>query len=470
MELTLTHELHKDAINELAKRIKNTKWETKVFLCGEFVRKTLLNDLTYIIDICVESIHYDEFAEWICKEMGCYKINKNPLLLPHSGTAYFKMSELPHVKNILFRCYKTQIGFHTAKSVIGEKTMFAMKTEAAYDQDVTMDALYVDPVTLNIIDPTGYGLQDLENNVIRSLRETKAWKEDKKYILRLVQLATKLQAKIDKKTWMQIIKYVNNVAEIPHKDVTEIISAFIVMDNPSYGFKMLRHCGALNLIYPHLFKMIDCKQGESHFGDVFDHTMAVLDNTEPDNLTRWAALFHDVGKPMVKHMINGKPTFLNHDTIGSVFARSYLEGIGFKAEEAEQIAIMIKEHMRFKKSGKGLPSNKSIKKFMSSFEKELMAKMLDLMHADNMGHAEHARRENQIPYVAEKILEFIEEEERKKNEGPTIPINGKDIMEWCKVPSGPKVGKLMKEAQKIFDAEPTLTKNELLLKLVDHVN
>ena len=107
---------------------------------------------------------------------------------------------------------------------------------------------------------------------------------------------------------------------------------------------------------------------------------------------------------------------------------------------------------------------------MSSIDKELIGKALDLMHADNMGHAEHARRENQIPYVANKILEFIEEDERKKQNVHEIPINGKDIMEWCKIPSGPKVGKLMKQAQEIFDENPTLTKNELLLKLVNYVD
>jgi hypothetical protein len=141
-------------------------------------------------------------------------------------------------------------------------------------------------------------------------------------------------------------------------------------------------------------------------------------------------------------------------------------------QSAQHISKIIGEHMRFKKNGlKTKPSNKSIKKFVTSFGDTCVngvaniTRALEIMHADNLSHAEGARREDLIPYVAEKIIEFKEEEKKELIDGPKMPLSGADIIEWFDLKPSPEVGLLLKRAQEIFSNNTELTRNELLLAL-----
>jgi len=96
----------------------------------------------------------------------------------------------------------------------------------------------------------------------------------------------------------------------------------MMASEPSIGFKLLDKSGLLEIIFPELFRLKGVEQidGIRH-KDNFYHSLKVLDNIslKTDNLwLRWAALLHDIGKPVTKQF---KPdmgwSFHNHDFVGS---------------------------------------------------------------------------------------------------------------------------------------------------------
>jgi poly(A) polymerase len=73
---------------------------------------------------------------------------------------------------------------------------------------------------------------------------------------------------------------------------------------PSLGFRLLDKTGLLPLLLQEVSAMkgVEEKEGKGH-KDNFHHSLKVLDNlsAKSDNLwLRWAALLHDIGKPLPK--------------------------------------------------------------------------------------------------------------------------------------------------------------------------
>lgn len=474
MEFVVKNPRDKAAIELIAQHIKNTQWEGKVYLCGDYVRNTLAGIPTTHIELCVTSPSgHEVFGTWICKAVGCYEINKNPVVFPKIGTSFFGFKNINNLNTLRIKCCQAQSKLFEVKCGTEEKTCYTTLNGDSFDKTLTIDALYVDICTMKIEDPTGRGLQDMQDKLIRMRGDsTYAFRTVPIRMMKVIYTSGLLGWGIDSRTWMNIIKGAHHISNAKMKYVTDEMTKILLLEKPSVALKKLLHCGILKKIMPVVHRMVGCTQGQSHYGDVFEHTLDVIDKTSSDFITRWAAFLHDIGKPMVKQVINGRPTFTNHDVAGSAFVYPYLESIGMDEQSAQHISKIIGEHMRFKKNGlKAKPSNKSIKKFVASFGDTCvngianMTRALEIMHADNLSHAEGARREDLIPYVAEKIIEFKEEEKKELVDGPKMPLSGADIIEWFDLKPSPEVGLLLKRAQEIFANNTELTRNELLLAL-----
>lgn len=68
-------------------------------------------------------------------------------------------------------------------------------------RDFTINTLYLNPMTGDILDPTGKGLKDLRNNTLRFVgKPDQRIKEDHLRIMRAYRLSTKLKMRMDKNT------------------------------------------------------------------------------------------------------------------------------------------------------------------------------------------------------------------------------------------------------------------------------
>lgn len=102
----------------------------------------------------------------------------------------------------------------------------------------------------------------------------------------------------------------------------------------------------LALPLPVLGEMAHCPQNTPfHVWNVLGHTARVVDASPSTSLSRWAALFHDCGKPSCRRVdAAGRDHFKGHDMAGADIADSSLRGIGAPDKLRSAVCLLVRMH------------------------------------------------------------------------------------------------------------------------------
>ena len=169
-------------------------------------------------------------------------------------------------------------------------------------RDLTINAMAQDTQG-HIIDPY-HGQQDLKNRILRHVSD--AFTEDPVRILRVARFAARyahLGFTVADET-MQLMRTMVKDGEvdalIPERVWQEMHNA-LTEKHPEVFFETLRHCGALQRIFPELDILFGIPQPEIYHPEIDTgiHTMMVLQQAckfSDDPKVRFAALCHDLGK------------------------------------------------------------------------------------------------------------------------------------------------------------------------------
>ena len=125
--------------------------------------------------------------------------------------------------------------------------------------------------------------------------------------------------------------------------VSDELRKMLSSPRPKRALELLDEGALLDVILPEIAACKGVAQSGWHTHDVFGHTLLTVEETESDLLLRVAALFHDVGKPATA---KGDGTFLGHEEVGAVIAKSALERLRFSQREIEVVTGLIKLHLR----------------------------------------------------------------------------------------------------------------------------
>ena len=465
MKITYQNNVFCDAVKEIAKIIKGTRWENHCFLVGGAVRDLLMGKPIKDIDIAVDLPNGGiEFAEWICKETDCYKSMSNPVVFTKFGTSKFNIRSIDKISKVDIECVQTRKEQYHDDSRKPE-TAYGTLKEDCLRRDLTINALYVNISNDEVLDPSGMGLEDLNNCILRTPSDPDiVFKDDALRQLRVIRFASRFGWGIERTTWIGIVKNAYRIKTISQERITDELNKILISPRPSYGIKQLFNCGLLNIVLPEVYNLIGCTQGHQHFGDVFEHTMATLEKTKPIVEHRVAALLHDIAKPECKSTVNGVIHFFSHEYRGATMATNILKRMKYSNLEIKSIVMAIKNHMRFKQSGNHCPSNKSVRKFIADVGNDNLDIILDVINADNNSHDELFNSPNQVELIMDKIKELQNSE--NTSDKLSLPINGKDIMEKFNLKSSPKIGEFLDLIKDRYLDNPEITREECF-KLIE---
>ncbi len=204
-------------------------------------------------------------------------------------------------------------------------------------RDFTINAMAISLNRENygeLVDPFN-GLEDLRNKIIRTpLDPDVTYSDDPLRMMRAIRFSTQLGFAIEERSLAAIKHNRKRISIISRERIIDELNKIVLAPRPSVGFYMLESTELLDLIFPEFSRMkgvvvMDKKRHK----DNFRHTLQVLDklSEKTDNLwLRWAAIMHDIAKPLTRKYIEGHGwTFHGHEFVGAkmvpeVFRRLHL--------------------------------------------------------------------------------------------------------------------------------------------------
>lgn len=225
--------------------------------------------------------------------------------------------------------------------------------QAAKRRDFTMNSLMKDVLTGEIIDSFG-GVEDIKNKVIRHVND-ESFCEDPLRVFRAAQFAARFDFKVDKDTLT--LSSTMDVSTLAFERIfDELKKALLKADKPSIFFKILRDINKLSPWFKEVENLIGIEQSKIYHpeGDVFNHTMLVLDeaaklrNQAKDEISFMiAALCHDFGKiKATKVKDDGNIISYGHEIESEKLAKVFLDRISKKAKLEKDVLNLVKLHMK----------------------------------------------------------------------------------------------------------------------------
>ncbi|MBO4952236.1 MAG: CCA tRNA nucleotidyltransferase [Lachnospiraceae bacterium] len=330
-------------------------------------------------------------------------------------------------------------------------------------RDFTINAMAYNPEQ-GVIDIFG-GQEDLKRGIIRCVGcACERFDEDALRILRAVRFGAQLDFAIEDKTREAMRNQARFLKDISAERICTELTKMLVSDHPE-RLEEAYELGLTKVFLPEFDVMMQTPQNNQyHLYDVGHHTLKVMEAVPATTVLRYAALFHDIGKPECKTTDeNGVDHFYGHPEASAKRAEIIMRRLKMDNDTIGQVCRLVRNH-DYGLSGKG-PGIKSFRKFIAQLGAEYFEDYLAIRKGDMAGQSDCnlEQRKYVIAHMQEMYTEIMEQNQCLKMS--ELAICGKDLIELGVKP-GPDMGRILKELlNRVLDA-PELNTREQLLAIV----
>lgn len=325
-----------------------------------------------------------------------------------------------------------------------------------------------------LIDPCG-GQGDVQRKLIRLVYEN-ALSDDPLRILRGFRLQANFGFDLDPRFIALAREQKNLLARPAAERIASELHLIFESSRASAIVRAMAEGGILAEVCPEIMSGEGVGQPASHHLDVLEHNLAALEAMDdiighpghyfPDATVlmtayletakrrrwlRWAALFHDLGKPQTRAIQDERITFYNHDLVGAHIFAQMAKRLRFANIDLETISLLISQHMRpFHLCNilrQGPVSAKACLRLVKSVGDELPGLFL-LAMADSLagqGEAKPQAMEQEIAILFGQVQQQMEEHITPVLAGPPL-LTGHDLIAAGFVP-GPSFSQILDDLQ-----------------------
>lgn len=341
-------------------------------------------------------------------------------------------------------------------------------------RDFTVNAIAEPLGGGELVDPFG-GRADLEARRLRMV-SSGAFEADPLRTVRLPRLAVELGLEPDAATAQAARGHAPGLEAVAAERIFAELKRIIASDNALVGLELMLTLGVTGAVLPELAELRGVEQSAYHHLDVYDHTMAALEETialersgeavlgehaqavaallaEPlaDELTRgqalrFGALFHDIAKPQTRSVSDeGRVRFIGHDVLGAEVARARLGRLRASERLRAHVAALTRHHLRLGFLVHDPHTRRTVYRYLRACEPvEVDVTLLSI--ADRLA-TRGDRADHAIARHLKLARELVGEGLRWRARRPEPILRGDELARRLRIRPGPELGFLLGELE-----------------------
>lgn len=341
------------------------------------------------------------------------------------------------------------------------KITFGTIEDDVYRRDFTVNALYADIVSGEVIDMVN-GVSDLNERIVRTIGEASVrFVEDPLRMLRAVRLRGTLDGQYHPSTYRALKNTAIRVNVLAPVLLWKEFEKVLQNLHPELILEDLWELQLLQQFLPELSDLKGIAQPHKFHeeGDVWNHTLGVVKAFESHHSldVRVAAVFHDVGKAQTFSISNDRIHFNDHASASKDLLRAIGKRFLLPNKRLQKLAFLVGHHMMMQDL---LDMNEERKAHW--YYHEWFTELLELFYLDIAG----TEPSNFELYnaVYKDYLAYIDAHPKK----PTPLLTGQVIMDTLHIPPSPLVQTVKDDLETLQLQKKLTTKKEAIDYLIEH--
>ncbi len=361
-----------------------------------------------------------------------------------------------------------EITTHRAEVYVPEsrkpEVQFSDSIEADLSRrDFTINAMALSLPDPELIDPFG-GVVDLGAKRLRTpLTPEESFTDDPLRMLRAARFLSGYDLVPDDEM-VDAVKSLHGRLEIVSAErIRDELDKLMVVERPGPGLWFLVKTGLAGVFLPELPGLALEQDPIHRHKDVLAHTIAVIENTQPERIIRLAALFHDVAKPKTRSFgPNGKVSFHHHEVVGARMTRERMKAMRYSSDDVAAVSKLVELHLRFHTYKMGW-TDSAVRRYVRDAG-PLLERLNELTRCDcttrNQRRAEELSR--RMDHLEARIKELQAQEELT---ALRPDLDGNQIMERLGIGPGREIGQAIAFMMELRLEEGPLGEDEALRRL-----